>query len=228
VQDLREMLSPSKDFGKNGQLGRQENGLATATMEAMASGDESSSSGAKRQAPQAATTAPGQADSGRMEAVVDLLFGNHLTEINANMRALEKQVGERVNKAESEMRTRIESLDRHSTGEAESLRGMIEKERAMRDDSVGTLGDRLESAIKRMETRIDTMEAEIERKQELAQKEFNDRVTKATDETRELRKSMEEEIANMKVMLSTRAELSGLFAELSKRLDANTGGSGLG
>jgi DNA anti-recombination protein RmuC len=197
--------------------------IVAATMEAMAMGDRSPAAAAPAAADKGA-----QAEGGRMEAVVDLLFGNHLTEINANMRSLEKQMAERVTKVESEMRTRVESLDRHSSGEFESLRELIEKERGTREDAVGELGGRMEAAISRIEARLDQMEADSARSHELAQKDSNERLTKAAETTMQLRKEMEQEIANMKIALSTRAELAGLFGELSKRLDGNAGGSGLG
>ena len=72
------------------------------------------------------------------------------------------------------------------------------------------------------------MESESARTRQLAQKALDERLTKATDATNSLRKTMEQEIASMKVSLSTRAELAGLFTELGKRLEANSSGSGLG
>lgn len=169
-----------------------------------------------------------QPNGDRMETVVDLLFGSHLNEINANIRSLEKQFGARVNKAESEMRVRIESLDRHTKDEIGSLIKADEKERASREGQIGKLSDRFDAAIRQLEMRLDRMESESARTRQLAQKALDERLTKATDATNSLRKTMEQEIASMKVSLSTRAELAGMFTELGKRLEANSSGSGLG
>ena len=203
--------------------------VVAATVEAMSATDQATR--ATKPAGGAATAAGSgdpKSDSGRMEAVVDLLFGNHLTEINASMRALEKQVTERVNKAEAEMRTRIESLDRQIKDELASLNKEVEKERMTRDDAVADLGERIDTAVGDIDKRLEKMEADFDRTQELAQKDLGERITKANDETALLRKTMEQEVASMKVSLSTRAELSSMFAELGKRLEANAAGVGLG
>jgi hypothetical protein len=205
-------------------------GVAAATVEAMAMGDQNPGrvGAGNSQLGGPAQMIGGQPDSGRMEAVVDLLFGNHLNEINASMRALEKQVAERVNKAEGEMRTRIESIDRHTKGEIDSLNKMTEKERGTRDDTVDMIGDRVDTAIRQMEMRLEKMEGEFARNQEMAQKDLEQRLAKAADATMLLREGMEQEIGNMKVTLSTRSELGAMFTELGKRLEANASGSGLG
>jgi hypothetical protein len=203
--------------------------MVAATMTAMSQGDETAKANSNASSKPAASATPvaAQSDGGRMDAVVDLLFGNHLTEINAGMRALEKQVTERVNKAEAEMRTRVESLDRNTKAEIDSLDKLIEKERSTREDSVMELGDRLDAAIRKVETRLDETGSELTRNHEMMQKDFDERVTKAADATTLLRKNLEQEIASMKISLSTRSELSSMFTDLGKRLEANASGSGL-
>ena len=207
--------SAAVDRSKRGQV-------RGATVKAMALGDraggeEVTGSGALVQA----STVP--SDGGRMEAVVDLLFGNHLKEINDSMRALEKQVTERVTKAEAEMGVRIDSIDRHTRREVDTLNKLLEKERSARLDAVSTLNDRIDAAIRQIEVRLEKMEGEITRRHEAAQQDVDERMVAAADTTSRLRQEMESEIAGMKRTLSTRAELSGMFAELGKRL----GGSGV-
>jgi hypothetical protein len=233
VRALRGSKNESDGTIDGGQSnGENKQPVAAATMEALSLGDrQTDSSGnengfaANSSAKDVGTSPMGE---GRMEAVVDLLFGNHLSEINASMRSLEKQIAERVNKAESEMRLRIESIDRHTKGEIDSLSKGIDKERLTRDDAVGRIGDRVDTTIRQMEMRLEKMEDEFARNQEMAQRDLDERLTKAADSTMLLRKAMEQEIANMKVSLSTRAELGTMFTELGKRLEANAGGSGLG
>ena len=224
IQALR---GKEKDGGHAAsQRSGEEKSIVAATVEAL-SKDDSKGNLVNQAAAVSAPTTPSPADNGRMEAVVDLLFGNHLTEINASMRTLEKQVAERINKAESEMRTRIESLDRHTKGEVDTLTKALEKEGHTRDDAVAKLGDRIDSAMKQLEQRLEKMEARFARDHEEAQKDVNERLTTASDTTTKLREGMEQEITSMKASLSTRAELGAMFAELGKRLDANASGSSL-
>ncbi len=191
-------------------------------MKAMALGDRAGGEEVTGSAPQEqASTGP--SDGGRMEAVVDLLFGNHLKEINDSMRALEKQVTERVTKAETEMGVRIDSIDRHTRREVDTLNKLLEKERSARLDAVSNLNDRIDAAIRQIEVRLEKMEGEITQRHEAAQQDIDERMAAAADTTSRLRQEMESEIAGMKRTLSTRAELSGMFAELGKRLGGGSG-----
>lgn len=209
-------------------VGRSKRGqVRGATVKAMALGDRAGGEEVTGSAP-LVQSSTGSSDGGRMEAVVDLLFGNHLKEINDSMRALEKQVTERVTKAEAEMGVRIDSIDRHTRREVDTLNKLLEKERSARLDAVSNLNDRIDAAIRQIEVRLEKMEGEITQRHEAAQQDIDERMVAAADTTSRLRQEMESEIAGMKRTLSTRAELSGMFAELGKRLGGSGGDSELG
>ena len=197
--------------------------VKSATVRAMAEGDRPAESHGAANVVVGDALSQAGGDGGRMEAVVDLLFGNHLKEINASMRALEKQVSERITTAEGEMGVRIDSIDRHTKREVDTLNKLLEKERSARLDVVSNLNDRIDTTIRQIEARLEKMEGDITQRHEAAQRDIDDRMTAAADTTSRLRQEMESEIAGMKRTLSTRAELSGMFAELGKRLGANAG-----
>ncbi|MFT4551045.1 MAG: hypothetical protein ACI9MB_005026 [Verrucomicrobiales bacterium] len=60
-----------------------------------------------------------------------------------------------------------------------------------------------------MEVRLEKMEVDFSRNHEVEQKDLSERLTKASDATMLLHMGMEQEVTNMKVSLSTRAELGG-------------------
>jgi len=206
--------------------------MVAATMNAMSMGDEKieplANGFASNESHQALENQPATTpDGGRMEAVVDLLFGSHLTDINANIRALEKQLSERVSKMESEMLVRIESIDRNTKSELESLNKKVEQNRAAQEEVNTKVEDQVESALQQVDLRIEKMESEFAHSYEMAQKDLNERLASAADASMLIQENMEQEIANMKITLSSRAELSTMFTELGKRLEANASGGGL-
>ena len=221
---LKAVAGSENSEGGSAAIAARDGQVSGATVSAMALGDRVVGGvAAGKSGGVSAQAAALHSDGGRMEAVVDLLFGNHLKEINDGMRALEKQVTERVTKAEGEMGVRVDSIDRHTKREIDTLNKLLEKERSARLDVVGQLNDRIDTTVRQLEARLEKMEGEITLRHEAAQKAIDERMTKAAATTSQLREEMESEIAEMKRSLSTRAELSGMFAELGKRLGAKAG-----
>ena len=192
--------------------------VVESTMEAMSVDDVADS---RQVSKVSEAAAPG---GERMEAVVDLLFGNHLDDINAKMRAMEKQFEERVSKAEDEMRVRIEALDRHSKAQIDALERELETEREMRAAGDTKLEESVRAQVQRIDAQLEKMEESFNSQHEAAQKEIDDRIVKANEDRSELRRTMERETNAMKKSLSSRSELSGMFSELGKRLGVDDGG----
>ena len=219
VRALRgDLEQDPKDLSK-----AEPNEVVAGTLEALTLGDQLAESSDPASEERTRPEPGGTNGDDRMEAVVDLLFGHHLSEINTGMRALEKQIAERVDKAESEMMARMESINRSTKGELELLNKRIEEERTTRDSALGEIGGHLEGAIREIDKRMEQIETDAEQHHEKAQRELDEKMAQAAEQTSTLRTAVEEEIAEMKASLSSRAELGNLFAELGKRLGSGTG-----
>ncbi len=161
-----------------------------------------------------------QANLSATGATIELLFGKQLGEIDTSLCLLDKQLVERVDKAEDEMRARVESLDQITEEQIESLSRVIEPDK--------TAELTTETASSEIERHLEQMMGDLDHHYKVAQKDLEDRIAEAADSTTQLRQSMDQDIAKFKTSLAARDELAGMFAELGKRLEPNASGMGLG
>lgn len=152
----------------------------------------------------------------RIGAVIDRLFGTRLNEISASIHTLERQMVERLNSAENEMRVRIGAHDQMTREKIESLN------QASRDvQSSDTIDGQLRIEVRELEQRLEAIAGGFSGSHEVAREKLRIRLAEVTGETARLRQGMEQEITDSRAALASRTELGGLFAELAKRLGAD-------
>ncbi len=161
-------------------------------------------------------------DSGNIDKIRDILFGNQVKEIAKKLTRLE----ERIVKADAEMRedtkNRLDSIETYIKDEIASLSDRLRNEQKSRSESEKNILGDLKDTTRQMEARFTRTEDQIStntrnlREQLLEQSKNLSADIKARNEQTSL--ALEKIAGELRDDKVDRAALSGLFAELSMRL----------
>ena len=156
-------------------------------------------------------------------AAIDLLFGGRLSTGEADLGTFEKECAGRVQRAEIEMRARIDASDRRTRDLLEALERVAANHPTDQPKSRGTGGGGGVPAGRQLDRRLHAVESDLARAEAAAQQAVGEELARVASSTRRLRDAWQDEIASIEASLAARTGLGGIFLELGKRVAANAG-----
>jgi len=190
--------------------------------------------------PGAATFVVAQADNGQIsgtdvvgvDKIRDLLFGNQMQDYDRRFSKLEERFLQRFKDVEAETARNLSAQDSNSKKQVESLASQLREEKDLRADADKEMERSLREQNQALEKRLRTMSDQLSQ----LERDFADRVAREVQLLHEevkrrnddIHQTIEKMFAELSNVKTDRSLLAGLFVEVAKCLNQDTGSKGAG
>jgi hypothetical protein len=170
---------------------------------------------------QAAVTpeAPGGAN---LDKVRDILFGNHLRDIERRFARLEERLLKETTDLKADVKNRLGALERYVREEAESLAGQIKAEQEGRIDANGSLSRELKDTGAALDRRLTGLDEQSLKRQRELRQQMLEQYQRLSDDLRqkvdEVLAALAREAGELRADKADRATLASLLTEMAMRL----------
>lgn len=159
-----------------------------------------------------------------LDKVRELLFGSQLGAVESKINSAEKQLGVELKTLNAQTQASIDSLEKFTRDELDSLAQQIAEERTRREDQGDDLSAELERNSKSLEKKITTLDDKLTETSKNLRQQSHDAVKELREQTKNQFDSMHEYIKATDARLSEervhRDVLANLFREVASQLDS--------
>ena len=163
-------------------------------------------------------------ETGSIDKVRDILFGEQMRSFSEGVTRLEKRMEKEVVALKAETGKRFESLERYVKKEIEALITRIKSEQDGRNASTKEIGKELDHLNKSLETKIGRLgESSTDAQRDLRKQILDQSKTLQNDlqkKYEEISNLLEKETGELRASKADRSSLAILLTELAVRLDA--------
>jgi DNA repair exonuclease SbcCD ATPase subunit len=172
------------------------------------------------------------ADVVGVDKIRDLLFGNQMQDYDRRFSKLEERFLQRFKDTESETARNLSAYDSNSKKQVESLASQLREEKDLRADGDKEIERSLREQTQSLEKRLRTMSDQVSQ----LERDFSDRLAREVQTLHEEIKRRNEDVhhtlekmfAELSNVKTDRSLLAGLFVEVAKCLNQDTGAKGAG
>jgi len=172
------------------------------------------------------------ADVVGVDKIRDLLFGNQMQDYDRRFSKLEERFLQRFKDTESETARNLSAYDSNAKKQVESLASQLREEKDLRADGDKEIERTLHEQNQSLEKRLRTMSDQVSQ----LEREFADRLAREVQTLHEEIKRRNEDVhhtlekmfAELSNVKTDRNLLAGLFVEVAKCLNQDTGAKGAG
>jgi DNA repair exonuclease SbcCD ATPase subunit len=172
------------------------------------------------------------ADVVGVDKIRDLLFGNQMQDYDRRFSKLEERFLQRFKDTESETARNLSAYDSNAKKQVESLASQLREEKDLRADGDKEIERTLREQNQSLEKRLRTMSDQLSQ----LEREFADRLAREVQTLHEEIKRRNEDVhhtlekmfAELSNVKTDRNLLAGLFVEVAKCLNQDTGAKGVG
>jgi DNA repair exonuclease SbcCD ATPase subunit len=167
-----------------------------------------------------------------VDKIRDLLFGNQMQDYDRRFSKLEERFLQRFKDTESETARNLSAYDSNSKKQVESLASQLREEKDLRADGDKEIERSLREQTQSLEKRLRTMSDQVSQ----LERDFSDRLAREVQTLHEEIKRRNEDVhhtlekmfAELSNVKTDRSLLAGLFVEVAKCLNQDTGAKGAG
>ena len=167
-----------------------------------------------------------------VDKIRDLLFGNQMQDYDRRFSKLEERFLQRFKDTESETARNLSAYDSNSKKQVESLASQLREEKDLRADGDKEIERSLREQTQSLEKRLRTMSDQVSQ----LERDFSDRLAREVQTLHEEIKRRNEDVhhtlekmfAELSNVKTDRNLLAGLFVEVAKCLNQDTGAKGVG
>jgi DNA repair exonuclease SbcCD ATPase subunit len=171
-------------------------------------------------------------DAVGVDKIRDLLFGNQMQDYDRRFSKLEERFLQRFKDTESETARNLSAYDSNSKKQVESLASQLREEKDLRADGDKEIERSLREQTQSLEKRLRTMSDQVSQ----LERDFSDRLAREVQTLHEEIKRRNEDVhhtlekmfAELSNVKTDRNLLAGLFVEVAKCLNQDTGVKGVG
>jgi DNA repair exonuclease SbcCD ATPase subunit len=171
-------------------------------------------------------------DAVGVDKIRDLLFGNQMQDYDRRFSKLEERFLQRFKDTESETARNLSAYDSNSKKQVESLASQLREEKDLRADGDKEIERSLREQTQSLEKRLRTMSDQVSQ----LERDFSDRLAREVQTLHEEIKRRNEDVhhtlekmfAELSNVKTDRNLLAGLFVEVAKCLNQDTGAKGVG
>ena len=171
-------------------------------------------------------------DAVGVDKIRDLLFGNQMQDYDRRFSKLEERFLQRFKDTESETARNLSAYNSNSKKQVESLASQLREEKDLRADGDKEIERSLREQTQSLEKRLRTMSDQVSQ----LERDFSDRLAREVQTLHEEIKRRNEDVhhtlekmfAELSNVKTDRNLLAGLFVEVAKCLNQDTGVKGVG
>lgn len=168
-------------------------------------------------------TAMESVESGSLEKIRDILFGNQIREYEKRFSHLEERLVKEQGNLREEIRKRLDTLENYIKSEVESLTERVNNEPNAREEAVKELNQELKNLINSLDKKITQLDQQTNQAHRELRQQILEQSKNLDDEIRqkneEVLTTLEREALKLRSDKTDRSVLAGLFAELAVRLN---------
>src|SRR5215510_2896437 len=169
-------------------------------------------------------------DAVGVDKIRDLLFGNQMQDYDRRFSKLEERFLQRFKEIESETARNLSAHDSNSKKQVDSLASQLREEKDLRGDadkeierSLREQNQLLEKRLRALSDQVGQLERDVADRISREVQSLHDEMKRRNDELHQTMEKMFGELANVK---TDRTLLAGLFVEVAKCLNVDSGGKG--
>jgi len=165
-----------------------------------------------------------------VDKIRDLLFGNQMQDYDRRFSKLEERFLQRFKEIEAETARTLSAHDSNAKKQVDSLAGQLREEKDLRGDadkeierSLREQNQLLEKRLRALSDQVGQLERDVADRISREVQSLHDEMKRRNDELHHTMERMFGELANVK---TDRTLLAGLFVEVAKCLNLDSGGKG--
>jgi DNA repair exonuclease SbcCD ATPase subunit len=167
-----------------------------------------------------------------VDKIRDLLFGNQMQDYDRRFSKLEERFLQRFKDVEAETARNLSAYDSNSKKQVESLASQLREEKDLRADGDKEIERSLREQTQALEKRLRTISDQVSQ----LERDFADRLSREVQTLHEeikrrnedVHQTLEKMFAELSNVKTDRNLLAGLFVEVAKCLNQDTGAKGVG
>ena len=171
-------------------------------------------------------------DAVGVDKIRDLLFGNQMQDYDRRFSKLEERFLQRFKDVEAETARNLSAYDSNSKKQVESLASQLREEKDLRADGDKEIERSLREQTQALEKRLRTISDQVSQ----LERDFADRLSREVQTLHEeikrrnedVHQTLEKMFAELSNVKTDRNLLAGLFVEVAKCLNQDTGAKGMG
>jgi hypothetical protein len=157
-----------------------------------------------------------------LDKVRDILFGNHIRDIERRFARLEERLVKETNEVKADAKSRLDALERYVRDETESLVGRIKAEHEDRVDANAGLSRELKDTGAALERRLSALDDQSSKRQRELRQQMLEQHQRLSDDLRqkvdEVLAALARETGELRSDKADRATLAALLTEMAMRL----------
>ena len=165
---------------------------------------------------------PDSAGGANLDKVRDILFGNHIRDIERRFARLEERLVKETNDVKADTKSRLDALERYVRDETESLVGQIKAEHEDRVDANASLSRELKDSGAALERRLSSLDDQSSKRQRELRQQMLEQGQRLSDDLRqkvdEMLAALARETGELRSDKADRATLAALLTEMAMRL----------
>lgn len=169
---------------------------------------------------------PNEASVESLEKVRELLFGSQLGAVESKIQSTEQSFSSELKNLNAQTQSNIDSLERYTKDELDSLAEQIALERSRREDMGDDLSNEQERATKNIEKQLSSLQDQLadtaktlRQQSHESVKELKEYMQDRLDHLTELLKTTDQRLSQERVHRDT---LAGLFRDVAAHLDSSS------
>jgi ABC-type transporter Mla subunit MlaD len=160
-----------------------------------------------------------------VDKIREILFGGQMKDYESRFKRLEEKLIQETNRLAQDMEDRINSAEKFMRKEIELKAEQLQQERKERLDGLKSLDQALQALNANLSERLEDMEAGNRKSLGDTRQEFHDEIailqTRLREQQDSLTQSLEQEANQLRTDKVSLSALSGMFSELSMRLNGD-------
>jgi hypothetical protein len=165
---------------------------------------------------------PESTGGANLDKVRDILFGNHIRDIERRFARLEERLVKETNDLKADAKSRLDALERYVRDETESLVGQIKAEHEDRVDANASLSRELKDTGAALERRLSSLDDQSSKRQRELRQQMLEQHQRLSDDLRqkvdEVLAALARETGELRSDKADRATLAALLTEMAMRL----------
>jgi hypothetical protein len=165
---------------------------------------------------------PESVGGANLDKVRDILFGNHIRDIERRFTRLEERLLKEMNDVKADAKSRLDALERYVRDETESLAGQIKAEHEERIDANASLSRELKDTAAALERRLSSLDDQSSKRQRELRQQMLEQHQRLSDDLRqkvdEVLAALARETGELRSDKADRATLASLLTEMAMRL----------
>jgi hypothetical protein len=163
-----------------------------------------------------------------VDKIRDILFGNQMRDFDAKFARLEERLATEASDFRDDVKRRLASLESYAKGELSAVADQVRVEREERTQAIKGLASDLKEHIKSWEKKNQQLEDQNEKAHRELREQILDEANRLGEEirqkTKDLAAALSRESEQMRSVLTSRQELSELFAQWALHLRGEASG----